>query len=271
MDINISETIDKLKNEKQIIAKKVLELSNAVKNSFAKIEKKYEEKFSALENKLEMFEKQIIQKIDSKVHESEAQMREIGLVEEKHSDDVLKLEQQYSHTNELLKVIDNRLVDLESKILESNNIIEKLEEEKAKQEVKQCIFDRTGFCRENKQCMFFHSEEVCEIFLDAGICWKQNCIKRHPKTCRYFQRGFCRRGEECVYLRKSINPERPVHSVNRCDRCGIYSNQMYFCEFCSKNFCQNCTAKEAHHKNIYNMDLETPNCSAIHHQGVVLL
>ena len=49
MDINISETIDKLKNEKQIIAKKVFELSNAVKNSFAKIEKKYEERFSALE------------------------------------------------------------------------------------------------------------------------------------------------------------------------------------------------------------------------------
>ena len=39
MDINISETIDKLKNEKRIIAKKVLELSNAVKNSFSKIQK----------------------------------------------------------------------------------------------------------------------------------------------------------------------------------------------------------------------------------------
>ena len=37
---------------------------------------------------------------------------------------------------------------------------------KPTEEVKQCIFERNGFCRERDQCMFFHTEEICDVFLE---------------------------------------------------------------------------------------------------------
>ena len=44
MDPNLSETIEKLKTENRIIARKLLELSNSVKNSFKKMENKLDDK-----------------------------------------------------------------------------------------------------------------------------------------------------------------------------------------------------------------------------------
>ena len=51
----ISETIKKLKREKRIIAKKVLELSNTFKSTIARIEQKFDEKvtlFAIIEKKI---------------------------------------------------------------------------------------------------------------------------------------------------------------------------------------------------------------------------
>ena len=51
MEKNLSESIEKLKCEKRIIANKVIEFSNAFKNTIAKLEKKYDEKFTAVVGK----------------------------------------------------------------------------------------------------------------------------------------------------------------------------------------------------------------------------
>ena len=261
MEMKISESIEKLKFEKRIIANKVIEFSNAFKNTIAKLEKKYEEKFTAFENKLEKLENERIPK-------SEDQIKSVLLVVEKHSDDISKLENEYSRTDELLKEIDKNLLELEIKILECNEMIENLKLKEAKdmvndEEVKQCIYDRSGFCRENNDCQFFHSEEICDIYLGKRICWKEKCRKRHPKTCWYFQRGYCKRGESCRYLHENLVSQKPLNP-NCCDRCEIISERRYFCEFCRKNFCHNCTAKSAHIENIYIKDQETPNCSDVH-------
>ena len=258
--VKISETIDKLKSEKRIFANKLLEFTKAFKNTIAKMEKKYDEKFAEYEKKLDEIKEERIHDKMAIAKEAEIQTK----VVEKHSDDVAKLEQEYDKTKMLLHVIDKSIVELDNKIIESNHIIDELKKEKAKDETKQCIFDRTGFCREDDQCEFLHSEVICEIFLEKGLCPKQRCIKRHPKACRYFQRGFCKRGDECRYLHKTKIPDDQIRSVDSCDRCRNISHQRYYCEFCRKDFCPNCTAEDAHDKNVYIQNQETPSCSDIH-------
>ena len=82
---------------------------------------------------------------------------------------------------------------------------------------------------------------------------KLDCRLRHPKPCRYGNQCF--RGKSCLYL----------HSTSYCDRCENFSRNLYFCEFCTKSFCQNCTVKQAHAKNIYgDENLESPKCENIH-------
>ena len=233
MEKNLSESIEKLKCEKRIIANKVIEFSNAFKNTIAKLEKKYDEKFTAFQKKLENLEKERITK-------SEDQMKSVIAVVEKHSDDISKLENEYSHNDELLKEIDKNLLEFEIKILECNEMIENIKSKAGMdvvndEEVKQCIHDRKGFCRENNDCPFFHSEEICDIYMEKSICWKEKCRKRHPKSCWYYQRGYCKRGGSCRYLHANLAHEKLFD--NQCDRCETISERRYFCEFCRKSFC----------------------------------
>ena len=77
---------------------------------------------------------------------------------DKHSDNVSKLEKGCNDTNELIRKIDENLEELDNKIMVSNKIIEDLKQAMTrKPEIKQCIFDRTGFCRGKDQCMLFHT------------------------------------------------------------------------------------------------------------------
>ena len=51
MNPQISESIEKLKSEKRIIANKLIKFRNCFKNSIAKLEKKFEERFESNEKK----------------------------------------------------------------------------------------------------------------------------------------------------------------------------------------------------------------------------
>ena len=266
MDIKISESIEKLKQEKRILANKLLEFTQAFKNSIAKIEKKHDERFAAYDKKLAKLENDRLESATSKDCECTAQVKEVKSVVDKHSDNVSKLEKECNDTNELIRKIDENLEELDNKINVSNKIIEDLKQattRKPEEEIKQCIFDRTGFCREKDQCMFFHTEEICDVFLEKHKCWKRKCLKRHPKICRYFQRGVCTR-DDCIYLHESnVHAGIVDNFADSCDKCDNLTYQRYFCEFCSKNFCANCTSKEAHKINIYK-NQENPSCSNIH-------
>ena len=50
MDHELSETIEKLKSEKRILAKKLLELSNTFKSTIARVEKKFDDRMKLFEN-----------------------------------------------------------------------------------------------------------------------------------------------------------------------------------------------------------------------------
>ena len=116
--VTISETIDKLKSEKQTLANKLLEFTKAFKNTIAKMEKNYDEKFAEYEKKLDEIKEERIHEKLAIAKEAEIQMK----VVEKHSDDVAKLEQEYDKTKMLLHVIDMSIVELDNKIIVSNHI-----------------------------------------------------------------------------------------------------------------------------------------------------
>ena len=75
-----------------------------------------------------------------------------------------------------------------------------------------CRYNDRGFCRSQSDCVFLHSENVCDKVLSNGKCTEsKKCLLRHPRDCRHRMgdtRG-CRRGSSCKYLhianKKGIN------------------------------------------------------------------
>ena len=67
--------------------------------------------------------------------------------------------------------------------------------------VRKCRHHNRGYCKFGDNCIFFHSNDVCQDFLESGICRARECGKRHPKDCRYWKRKEgCRRNDLCRYL-----------------------------------------------------------------------
>ena len=230
--------IESLRNDQKTIARKVITLSDAVKNSFAKMKREKIEENTALEDKLGGLNKRC-EKLNCNI--------------ENHQESVERLERDKNNLEKMIEKIDNNLEDANKKIGESLLKIENLTVETQKQ----CIFDRKGFCREEESCRFFHSNEICSEHVEQGVCNKTNCRKRHPRNCRNFKRSICLRGESCKYL------HNPGRDENKCNKCEKFTLQKYFCEFCKKSFCPECTVEEAHHTNLYNNDGQ-PTCSKIH-------
>ena len=262
MSPELSETIEKLKKEKRIIAKKLLELSNSFKSTIARIERNFEEKMTHYENKLANLENRRVEdqtsinnqvvKVSETVNEDIEGLKknEIQLC-----DDVTNLEAEHKQVTSKINLIDNTLAAIKRNI----EVLEKKDDNEnetiEKERRKLCTFNDKGFCRNSDQnCPFFHADLVCELYESTGICWKQNCRQRHPKICRYGYRCF--RGASCRYL----------HRTSSCGRCEQFSPNCYYCEFCRKSFCGNCTVDKAHCENIYTTEnLQHPKCENIHH------
>ena len=71
--------------------------------------------------------------------------------------------------------------------------------------VKKCRYYNRGYCKFENRCRFHHPENICQDFVQNGICRTQQCHNRHPRDCRYWtnkQEG-CNRQEKCQYLHLS--------------------------------------------------------------------
>ena len=67
--------------------------------------------------------------------------------------------------------------------------------------MRRCRYWNRGFCREGEDCVFYHSEEDCERFMETGKCNSRICQKRHRRQCRYFKTNEgCHRNEKYKYL-----------------------------------------------------------------------
>ena len=129
---------------------------------------------------------------------------------------------------------------------------------KEQTDIKQCRFDRVGFCYKGKdECEFLHVEETCEIYLENGYCNKVKCVKRHPRKCFYYERGYCRNEEDCRYLQRTTKPTR------QCEKCKKTSILTYYCELCEESYCSQCTVREAHDKDL-NKSKILVECKNVH-------
>ena len=268
MDPELSETISKLKSEKRIFANKLLELSKFVKHTFAKIEKKMDDRFAFYDEKISTLI-HLNEGLQNRVEQSEKMttveatknkdnFNELETAFEKESKDIEDVKDQQSKIDVLIGKIDDKLDNLNQRIVETVSNIENLERKEIESEKKQCIHDRKGYCKNGNSCPFFHTNEICKEYIVNKICTKLQCRKRHPQRCRYFLKTICRRGDTCRYLH--IKPTE----TEKCHRCQNLAKQRYYCEFCRRNFCSSCTIGEAHVKNIYNPEEHSNQCLSIH-------
>ena len=112
------------------------------------------------------------------------------------------LKHQFECFQEELKIeiekIDNSIKELDAKIDDFN----KKKAGKESIEVKQCAYDRRGFCRARLNCKYFHSPEICDEFVAVGVCLQEVCRKRHPLMCHRVFENECEWGMDCKYLHR---------------------------------------------------------------------
>ena len=238
---SISNALKKLQQEQKVLSNKILRIAEVCKNKFIKVEREQAEKHATYESRA-----------NKQIEEIENLKRE----EVKLSDDVTHLETEHEHVTNKISLIDDTLEEMKVEIRALKKTVDEQKVDKTEENTdlrKQCKFDNKGYCRESKNCEFFHSNSICQVYIQNGTCWKQHCRERHPKVCRYEDKCF--RGKLCRYFHRSLT----------CDRCDHFSCNLYYCEFCTKSFCQNCTVEQAHNKNVYeDENLEYPKCESIH-------
>ena len=63
---------------------------------------------------------------------------------------------------------------------------------------KKCRHNNSGYCKMKAECVYYHSDKICDQYLANGKCTESRlCLDRHPKECKFWledPRG-CHRGE----------------------------------------------------------------------------
>ena len=75
---------------------------------------------------------------------------------------------------------------------------EKCEVQSEKKTTRKCRYFNRGYCKYRERCRFYHSPNICKVYLEKGICRKNSCSDRHPRKCKYKEN--CPRYEQCQYL-----------------------------------------------------------------------
>ena len=78
-----------------------------------------------------------------------------------------------------------------------------------------------GYCKRKSLCWYFHTTDICIIFLKDGKCSVKDCFSRHPNFCKYQKKG-CNRGSSCVYLHSNSDKKadvniEPDHNISEND------------------------------------------------------
>ena len=69
-------------------------------------------------------------------------------------------------------------------------------------------------------CVYFHSENICEQFLVNGKCEEsKRCLDRHPEECKFWLSDpqVCLRGDICKYLHRTENKGKKVKDPENMD------------------------------------------------------
>ena len=173
-----------LVKEQKVQSKKISELENKInitgrfKKDLDDEKKETDKRFDSVIDRFENLEKTVEENIES-----------IAEIESKSLAITLKLQQ----INESLKKINDEIKECEKKEeikldkTDNDNTVENENISRNEKEIKQCKFDRAGYCNLGKdKCNFLHVEETCSFFIKNGYCNKIACKKRHPKNCYFF-------------------------------------------------------------------------------------
>ena len=137
-----------------------------------------------------------------------------------------------------------------------------MQEKQSMEEIRKCFHYNKGFCKRKNECPLYHPENTCKQFEKEGFCSRSICRDRHQKTCKYWKAGHCYRGESCQFSHRDTKHE----FLNYCEKCKNPAINLYYCDFCGKSFCSECTVKEAHDKN-YIVE-EIKGCKQIHENEI---
>ena len=89
---------------------------------------------------------------------------------------------------------------------------EVIDDHREKRNKIKCRYNDRGFCKSQSECVFLHSDNICDKVLSNGICSESKvCLLRHPRNCKHWMgdtRG-CLRGDECKYLH--ISSKKGIH------------------------------------------------------------
>ena len=240
-------TLDKVYNAVRILIKeqkqqslKILELEKKIETN-GKFMKQIDEALSEEKDQIDKRFDSVIDRFDNIDNLVVENVDTIADLEEKNNNITKRL----TFIEEMLKKVNGEIEELEKKVEDKNNI-------------KQCRFDRVGFCMKGPdQCNFFHAQETCDPYLRHGYCNRVACYKRHPRKCIYFERGYCKWNEDCRYFHES----RMIQ--NQCENCDRQSSVTYYCEICDNSYCNQCTVEDAHLNDPSKLN-KLKECKTIH-------
>ena len=246
----IVEAVKQLQKDQRAHSYKLVKVTDVCRNKFKEVKFEFNEKNKEVEDEF----KKVYNTLDNLEINVDERVANLKEEETKLSENVSILEVEREVIAVKIHSIDKALIELNENIIELKNKPENEDTTETKElDKKQCKFYKQGYCREKESCPFYHSDQNCSVYLSNGICWKRGCRERHPKPCRY--NINCFRGKSCRYFHDNVP----------CDRCDTFSHNLYYCEICKKSYCQNCTVKEAHTRNIYeNVDQSEVKCEHLH-------
>ena len=96
-----------------------------------------------------------------------------------------KIQEQKEILQEKIDTIEMS-IKLIDRMLQSENKPKEENEESETVKLKQCRYNRRGFCKMKDECPFYHSSEICVDFVVSGVCSETSCLQRHPQTCYSF-------------------------------------------------------------------------------------
>lgn len=96
-------------------------------------------------------------------------------------------------------------------------VVQQIECKYQNQTTRRCRHNNAGFCKMGGECVYYHTDKICDKFLSDGKCSEPKlCWLRHPKECKFWlgDRQGCLRGQECMYLHKIENKGRNIKESN---------------------------------------------------------
>ena len=117
-------------------------------------------------------------------------------------------------------------IEAEMKEIKNKRILQSKEKdtEQGKEiEVKRCRYFNKGYCKYEKKCRYFHTVEICKVYLKDGKCNVKGCKERHPRVCKWYLRDVGCKRQNCNFLHDTLanteNVAKKEVSSYKCAGC----------------------------------------------------